>query len=284
MECSDVATVQPLKPVVKWVGGKRQLLPQLLPLMPDSVTIQRYFEPFLGGGAMLFANAPTQATVGDLNAELINLYQVVRDYPEALVETVLAYPNEKNFYLEIRAVDRVPEAYANLSPVERAARFLYLNRAGYNGLHRVNSKGQFNVPFGRYKNLNYDPANIRAVSAYLNSADITFAHAAYTDTIANAKAGDFVYFDPPYDPLSKTSSFTSYDSSGFATADQIALRDTCDALHDRGVRFMLSNSHTPLIRDLYADYDLQVVTARRAVNSDRTKRGAVEEVVVRNYG
>lgn len=232
---------------------------------------------------MLFGTRPARAVVGDLNADLLNLYHVVKDAPFKLLEVVTAYPNDKAFYLDIRSIDRDDDRFESLSDIERAARFLYLNRAGYNGLYRVNSKNQFNVPFGNYRRLNYGEQNILEVSRYLNTADISLLEAPYGVTIETAEPGDFVYFDPPYDPLSKTASFTSYDASGFSTDDQIALRDACDDLTRKGVNFLLSNSHTPLIRDLYSEYELTVVKARRSINSDGSKRGPVDEVLVRNY-
>lgn len=268
-----------MKPLLKWVGGKRQLLPAIHSMLPESY--DTYVEPFLGGGAVLFSLAPERARVNDLNTELITVYEVVRDDVDELIELLRGYPNESDFFYSMRALDRSPE-FAHLSRVERAARTIYLNKTCYNGLYRVNNAGQFNAPFGRYANPTIcDEPNLREVSAYLASHDVAFSNGDYAALEANE--GDFVYFDPPYDPVNPTSNFTGYQSGGFGRADQIRLKETCDALDARGVKFLLSNSATDFITELYADYRVETVKATRAVNSVASKRGKVNEVLVRNY-
>lgn len=272
-----------VKPLVKWVGGKRQLLPQIHAGLPAG-GFNHYFEPFLGGGAVLFSLLPAKATVNDLNSELINLYQVVRDDVDAIIELLATYPNDKDFFLELRAKDRDAAAWDAMTEVERAARTVYLNKTCYNGLYRVNAAGQFNSPFGKYaKPKICDEPTLRAVSEYLSSNQVTFHNGDYAAILKDAQEGDFVYFDPPYDPVNQTSSFTGYAAGGFNRSEQIRLKEACDSLDARGVNFMLSNSATEFIQDLYADYNVSIVGATRAINSVAHKRGKVDEVMVRNY-
>lgn len=272
-----------VKPLVKWVGGKRQLLPQIHAALPQD-GFGRYFEPFLGGGAVLFSLRPPAASVNDLNSELINLYEVTRDNVEELIALLATYPNEASFFYDMRGLDR-EAGFARLSRTERAARTVYLNKTCYNGLYRVNNAGQFNAPFGRYANPSIcDVDTLRGVSAYLNGNDIVFHNGDYSAILAEAAAGDFVYLDPPYDPVNPTSNFTGYQSGGFDRSNQIKLKETCDELDARGVRFLLSNSATDFIKELYGDYEVSIVGATRAINSVASKRGKVEEVLVRNYG
>lgn len=269
-------------PVVKWVGGKRQLLNDIEPLLPKRIAL--YCEPFVGGGAVLFARQPARAVVNDLNCDLINLYQVIRDQLDALIADLGRHVNTSDYFYRIRDLDRDPVRYQELSAVEKASRFLYLNKTCYNGLFRVNSSGAFNAPFGSYKNPNIvnEPV-LRAVSRYLNSARITFSSRDFQPVLEELPKGAFVYLDPPYDPLSETASFTSYSKGGFGRAEQIRLKECCDHLNERGIRFLLSNSATPFIRELYGGYHVSLVDARRAINSAGDRRGAVQEVLVRNY-
>lgn len=278
-----VASATGPKPILKWAGGKRQLLPAITAALPED-DFDRYYEPFLGGGAVLFHLEPERATVNDVNSELINLYVTVRDDVDGIISLLSSYPNDAEFFSHIRSLDREPQKFAALSAVERAARTVYLNRTCFNGLFRVNNAGQFNAPFGRYANPTIcDEPTLRAVSDYFNTADISFLHGDYKKAVAEATNADFVYFDPPYDPVNATSSFTGYAAGGFGRTEQIELKKLCDKLHSRGVRFMLSNSATPFITDLYADYDVSIVPATRAINSVGSKRGKVDEVLVSNY-
>lgn len=270
-------------PVVKWVGGKRQLLPQILPLIPKRMSA--YCEPFLGGGAVLFALQPRRALVNDLNQDLITVYRVIKENADALIEHLSRHENTPEYFYRIRDLDRDREAYAALSDVEKASRLLYLNKTCYNGLFRVNASGAFNSPYGHYRRPNIvNEQTIRGVSRYFNSCDITFFSEDFAAVLDRVPRGGFVYLDPPYDPVSDTASFTGYNRGGFGREEQVRLKACCDALTARGVSFLLSNSATPFIRELYSSYHVSIVQARRAVNSVASRRGAIEEVLVRNYG
>ena len=270
-------------PVVKWVGGKRQLLPQILPLIPKRMTA--YCEPFLGGGAVLFALQPRRALVNDLNQDLITVYRVIREDADALIDHLSRHENTPEYFYRIRDLDRDKDAYAALSDVEKASRLLYLNKTCYNGLFRVNASGAFNSPYGHYRRPNIvNEQTIRGVSRYFNTCDITFFSGDFAAVLEQVPKGGFVYLDPPYDPVSDTASFTGYNKGGFGREEQVRLKECCDALTARGVKFLLSNSATPFIRELYGSYRVSIVQARRAVNSVASRRGAIEEVLVRNYG
>ncbi len=268
------------KPFVKWVGGKTQLLPELAERVPDD--FGRYYEPFVGGGALFFRLQPQRACLTDINPDLVNLYTVIRDKVDELIEDLSQHVYEEAYFYQIRGADRTLE-YEKWSDVQRASRFIYLNKTCYNGLYRVNSKGQFNAPFGRYTNptiLNSD--NLYACHAVLQKAVIEVSD--FYAVRRRIRANDFVYFDPPYAPLSATAKFTSYTKNGFDAEMQYALRDLCRALDKRSVRFMLSNSSAPLILDLYAEFNIEFVYATRSINSNAGKRGKIPEVVVTNYG
>ena len=269
-------------PVVKWVGGKRQLLEEFEPLLPKRIA--SYCEPFLGGGALLFNLQPATAYVNDVNIELIQMYEVIRDNVEALISSLEKHKNESVYFYAVRDWDRNKEFYSSLSKIERASRILYLNKTCYNGLFRVNNAGEFNTPFGYYKNPNIINApTLRAVSAYFQNANIAFSSCDYAEVLEKIPKGTFVYLDPPYDPVSDTANFTGYAKGGFTREEQIRLRECCDKLTQRGIKFMLSNSSTDFIHEQYSKYNIITVNANRAINSVATKRGYVEEVVVRNY-
>lgn len=275
-----------IKPFVKWVGGKRQLLDEIYEYMPHD-GYSTYYEPFLGGGALFLSEQPKKAIVNDGNEELINAYKIIQSNVEELIEELKVHKeknNEDHFY-DVREWDRRP-GYEERSDVEKAARLIYLNKTCFNGLYRVNSSGFFNTPYGRYKDPNIvNEHGLRALNTYFNSADIKFITGDFEDSVKYIRSGAFVYFDPPYAPLSPTSNYTGYTSGGFGEEDQIRLRDLCDELHSRGVKFLLSNSNVPLIEKLYAnpDYRIEIVGAKRAINSNGKKRGEVEEVLIRNY-
>ncbi|MDR1397128.1 MAG: DNA adenine methylase [Desulfarculales bacterium] len=271
-----------LTPVLKWAGGKRRLLGSLIPLLPQRITA--YCEPFAGGGALLFQLQPATAFVNDINAELTGVYEVIKSDVEALITALQDFTNEAGAFYSVRDWDRDKEKYASLSAVKKAARILYLNKTCYNGLFRVNNAGEFNSPFGNYRkpNIVNAPA-LRAVSAYLNTAAVKLTSLDYAEVLKNLPQDAFVYLDPPYDPVSDTSSFTGYAKGGFTRDDQIRLRQSCDELNSRGLKFMLSNAATDFIKEQYAAYHISIVQAQRTINSDSAKRGGVEEVVVRNY-
>ena len=273
-----------LAPILKWVGGKRQLLNEINPLLPKRITT--YVEPFVGGGAVLFSLQPKKAIVNDFNKDLINVYKIVRDNPQELLDILKEHDknNSEDYYYEIRALDRF-ENYKNMSDLEKAARIIYLNKTCYNGLFRVNQAGQFNSPYGKYKNPNIinEPV-ILAMSNYFNDNNIKLMEGDYREALKNLRKGAFVYFDPPYMPISSSSSFTGYTENGFNEKDQEELKIECDKLNDRGINFMLSNSAHPYILELYKDYEITLVKARRSINSKGNKRGEINEVLVRNYG
>ena len=270
-------------PVVKWVGGKRQLLDIIRPLLPKRIT--SYCEPFLGGGAVLFSIQPSKAIVNDLNGDLITVYEIIRDDVDALIKDLKKHENTSQYFYTIRDMDRNKDIYQAMSKVEKASRLIYLNKTCFNGLFRVNSAGEFNSPFGNYKNPNIvnEPV-LRAVSKYLSLRKITFYNEDFAITLERIGKGAFVYLDPPYDPVSDTASFTGYNKGGFDRNEQIRLKECCDELTRRGIKFMLSNSATDFIKDLYKEYDISIVHAKRAINSDASKRGTIEEVLIRNYG
>lgn len=269
-------------PFVKWVGGKRQIISEIQSLLPKKIT--SYYEPFIGGGAVLFHIQPKRATINDLNAELINLYRVIKEQPLALIQDLARHRNEAEYYYQIRSLDRNKEQYALLSDVERASRIVFLNKTCYNGLFRVNNAGEFNTPFGRYKEPNIvNEITIKAVSAYLNQANVTILQGDFETSLQNIPRDAFVYFDPPYDPVSDSASFTGYTQGGFNRQEQIRLKRICDDLNKKKIKFLLSNSCTDFILDLYNDYQINEIRANRFINSNANKRGMVSEVLIRNY-
>ncbi|GAB6636284.1 DNA adenine methylase [Streptococcus uberis] len=274
---------QEAKPFTKWTGGKRQLIPQLREYLPEKYN--RYFEPFVGGGALLFELQPEQAVINDFNSELINAYKVIRDNPEELVSILKEHQlnNSKEYYLELRETDRNGKL-ETFSKIEKAARILYMLRVNFNGLYRVNSKGQFNVPYGRYKNPKIvDENNIYNVSHYLKSNEIEILNGDFEDSVRDASEGDLVYFDPPYIPLNKTSDFTSYTSDGFGMNEQIRLCELMHELTERGVKVILSNSSAPIVYEMYHGFNINTVKATRMINSIASKRGKINEVIITNF-
>lgn len=272
-----------LQPFTKWTGGKRQLLPVIRELMPK--TYNRYFEPFVGGGALFFDLAPKDAVINDFNAELINCYQQIKDNPQELIEILKVHQeyNSKEYYLDLRSADR-DERIDIMSEVQRAARILYMLRVDFNGLYRVNSKNQFNVPYGRYKNPKIvDEELISAISVYLNNNQLEIKTGDFEKAIVDVRTGDFVYFDPPYIPLSETSAFTSYTHEGFSFADQVRLRDAFKRLSDTGAYVMLSNSSSALVEELYKDFNIHYVEATRTNGAKSSSRGKISEIIVTNY-
>ena len=270
-------------PFLKWVGGKRQLIPEIRKRLPKGVINRPYYEPFVGGGALFFDLQPKCAIINDYNEELINVYRVIRDNPHELIEDLKKHGNTAEYFYEIRAIDRQPFFNA-LGKIERASRIIYLNKTCYNGLYRVNNAGEFNSPFGKYKNPNIinEPV-IKAVSKYLNSAKIQICNVDYQEILKDIPANSFVYLDPPYHPISESSNFTGYVQGGWNEKDQLRLRDVCNILNSKGVRFLLSNSASAFIKEIYSNYNIHVVQANRAINSDSSKRGQVNEFLISNY-
>jgi DNA adenine methylase len=278
-----------VRPFIKWAGGKTGLLPELLSLIPErfkSSAENTYFEPFVGSGALFFALNPSRpmpqkAVLSDCNAELINLYTVVRDNVEELIQNLGKHRFTESYFYKVRAQDRSADYWVR-SPLERASRFLFLNKTCFNGLYRVNSRGEFNVPYGDYDQPNLgDPINLRRCSEVLKSVELCVG--SFQDVGTIAKGGDFVYFDPPYVPLSTTSSFTSYTKEGFGPKEQEQLVTLCQDLDRNGVLFLLSNSDSEITRALYKGFELRSVMAARAINSRGAGRGKISELLVSNY-
>jgi DNA adenine methylase len=264
-------------PVVKWVGGKTKLLDELLARMP--ARFGRYFEPFCGGAALFFRVAPARAVLADSNADLIGLYGALRGDVDAVIRRLQHHraAHDEAHYYAMR--ERWNDRDRTWSSAERAAAFIYLNKTCFNGLWRVNRAGAFNVPIGRYTDPPICvPDALHAAHAVLARAELRCAD--YRTAVADAERGDFVYFDPPYDPVTTTSSFTSYTADAFGADDQRELAQTARELVARGCRVMLSNSDTPFVRSLYKGFTIDRVKCARAINSNAAKRGEVDEVIV----
>lgn len=267
----------PARPFIKWAGGKRRLLEQYSPFLPNPTEFNYYFEPFLGGGAVFFHLKPAKAFLADLNADLINCYRTVRDHPEELINALSKHKTSEQYFYKVREL--VPE---NLTPLERASRFIYLNKTCYNGLYRVNKQGQFNVPYGRYKKpLICDAEVIHIASESLKSVQLNVS--SFEKTVEKAQKRDFIYLDPPYVPLSSTASFTSYTSSNFTEHDQMKLAQLVRVLDKRGCLVMISNSDTKLVRTLYQGFSIVTVHCPRSINSNPFARGTVTELLIKNY-
>ncbi len=274
------------QPFVKWVGGKRGLLSQIIPLIPKE--FNNYFEPFVGGGALFFELYSLGLLKGkkvylfDINSELINAYNVVKNNPFELIKNLqeLKEKHSKEHYYDVRAWDK-EDNFLQRSETERAARFIYLNKTCFNGLYRVNSKGYHNVPMGHYKNPNIcDELVIHNASEALQKA--TILNASYKDVIKYASKNDFVYFDPPYYPLTTTSSFTSYSEFSFLDKEQIELFKVFKKLDKKECKVAHSNSDTQFIKNLYSKFHIEEMQANRFINSKSSGRGKISEILVRN--
>ena len=275
------------QPFVKWVGGKRGLLEQILSLFPKK--FNDYYEPFVGGGAVFFELYAKgilknkKVILSDINGELVNTYNVIKNNPFELIAKLEKYKEQhsKEFYYQIRELDR-KEDYNNLSNLEKATRFIYLNKTCFNGLYRVNKKGYFNTPIGNYKNPNIADRNV-ILSASEALQNVTIKHQSFKEVLKEVKKDDLVYFDPPYYPLNNTSNFTSYDSNCFLENEQFELFEVFDRLSDCGIKALESNSDTKFIKDLYKDYNIKIVNANRFINSKSSGRGRITEVLIRSY-
>ena len=272
------------KPFVKWAGGKRQIIDKLKMYVPDE--FDTYYEPFVGGGALLFELSPKKAVINDSNKELMNVYEVLCDEDKfkKMCSVLNSYEVKHNeeFYYDIRNKDRNKNTFNRLSDYTRAARTIYLNKSCFNGLYRVNSKNEFNVPFGKKTKVNtYEGGNLITVSNYLTMNDIKMLSTDFENAVKDAKKGDFVYFDPPYD--SDTGTFNSYTEEGFGKKQQRRLARVFKELDEKGVYVMLSNHNTTLINELYKDYNIHVIEAKRNINANGKKRGKVEELIITNF-
>lgn len=272
------------KPFVKWAGGKRQIIDKLKKYVPDE--FDTYYEPFVGGGALLFELSPKKAVINDYNQELMNVFNCIKDEDKFVkmcneLNHYEASHSEK-FYFEIRNKDRDKAKFNKMVDYKRAARTIYLNKACFNGLYRVNSRNEFNVPFNKKDKINtYDGQNLGIIHAYFNFNDVKMLNTDFEEAVKDAKKGDFVYFDPPYD--SDKEIFTSYTETGFGKDEQKRLSDVFKELDRRGCYVMLSNHNTELINELYKDYHINVIEAKRNINANGKKRGKVEEVIITNY-
>ena len=270
-----------LKPFVKWVGGKGSSVERLLKLMPEHVTT--YVEPFIGSGAMFFSVNFDKALINDANTELMLTYEVIRDRVFELEMYLSSLIYDKNLYETIRNWDREKD-FLQKDKVERAARLIYLMKTCFNGLYRVNKKGFFNTPFGRYNQVQIcDSKTLNAVSSYLNAKKVEIFNDDYEKLLDKIEKGSFVYLDPPYFPVSKTANFTSYQSGKFCNSEQVRLRNFCVKLHEKGVLFMLSNSDVEEAHELYKGFNIHVLEVLRKINSNTAKRNAVNELAITNY-
>jgi len=271
---TTTTTWQAPKPFVKWAGGKRKIVPLIRELMPKHFAT--YHEPFVGGGALFFDLMPKHAELSDINKKLITAYRAIRDDVEGVIRAMKPLKYELKTYMRVR--ERNFEAG---TPTQRAAEFIYCNKTGFNGMYRENRDGQFNIPFGRYENPTIcDAANLRAVARALKG--VVLQDEAFGRVLKRAKKGDFVYFDPPYAPVSKTSDFTAFSKEGFGDDDQKHLRDVALELKKQGVAVVVSNSSAPIIRELYGrrEFKIREISAARAINSVAEKRGNVTELLI----
>lgn len=270
-----------VKPFLKWAGGKRRMLVDIRSCVPEK--FGRYYEPFVGAGALLFDLQPEEAVINDINKELMNVYRVIQSDVEGLIEDLKKHRNEKDYYYKIRDLDLSGD-YKRMSDLGKASRIIYLNKTCFNGLFRVNKEGHFNVPFGKYSRPNIvNERTLRGVSHYFRENRVKMLTADFAEAVDGAGNGDFIYLDSPYDPLSTTSYFTSYSLDGFSRRDQIRLRDLFVDLDRRGALVLMSNSATPFIKDMYHDFHITFSSASRVINADGSKRGRIDEVLVTNY-
>lgn len=266
-------------PFLKWAGGKRQLIPQMDRYFP--ISFNKYIEPFVGGGAIFFHLCPKNAILIDSNKDLIKCYEIIKKSVFELIESLQKHKNESEYYYRIRNVDRNLEEFEKWSDVEKASRIIYMNRCCYNGLYRVNSKGQFNVPFGKYKNPKFcDSENLIAVHEALKNTELV--HGDFEICLNYAEKNDFIYLDPPYHPLSNTANFTSYTAETFGKDSQKKLFEIFKKLDERGCKLLLSNSYNDFIINLYKEYEKIILNANRAINCDANKRGYIKEVLILN--
>ena len=273
------------KPFVKWAGGKRQIIDKLLKLVPEEYNT--YYEPFVGGGALLFELSPKKAVINDSNTELMNVYQTIasdKGFEDTLkLLNNYEHKHSEKFFYQIRNLDKDKEKFSKLSNIEHAARTIYLNKSCFNGLYRVNKKGEFNVPFNKKLKVNtYDSQNMTLAYVYFQTNEVKMLNCDFEEAVKTAQKGDFIYFDPPYDSENQDT-FNSYTEEGFGKDAQVRLAKVYKELSNKGCYVMLSNHNTTLINELYKDFNIHIITAKRNINSKGEKRGKVEEVIITNY-
>jgi len=276
-----------IKPYLKWAGGKRQLLEEIKKYLPKGINNYTYYEPFIGAGALFFELQPKKAVINDFNEQLILTYKVIKENVDDLIILLKKYQkkNMEEYYYEIRNIDRNIAKFNMLSNIEKAARLIFLNKTCFNGLYRVNSQGLFNVPYGKYKNPTIcQEIVLRQINNYLNSNEICVLNSDFEQAVSTAYKKAFIYFDPPYHSPDKTN-FTGYQANGFDDDEQERLRNVMIKMTNRGVKCLLSNSDTEFIRELYKHdlFEIISVQAKRAINSDSAGRGAVNEVLIKNW-
>jgi DNA adenine methylase len=277
----------PIKPYLKWAWVKRQLLPEIRQCIPKNINSYTYYEPFVGAGAVFFELRPKKAVINDFNSQLILTYKVIKENVDGLIKLLKEYKdkNDEKFFYEIRNIDRDNVKFAKLTDTEKAARLIFLNKTCFNGLYRVNSRGLFNVPYGKNKNpAIYEEMVLRQISEYLNTNEIDILNTDFEDAVSTAGKNSFIYFDPPYYSPDKVK-FTAYQAGGFGEGEQERLRNVMIRMTNRGVKCLLSNSDTDYIRQLYSYnfFTIVSVQAKRSINADSAGRGQVNEVLVKNW-
>ncbi len=283
MKAGDACMEFRTSPFVKWAGGKTQLLSRLKARLPERY--ERYYEPFVGGGALLLEIQPERAVISDTNAQLINVYRQLKQDADAVIRAVNdldRVPCDRERYYAVR--DRYNERIAQRRlDAECAALMIWLNKHCYNGLYRVNARGRFNVPYNnRRTGASVSGENLRNIGRYLRQCEVEIRQEDFETACADLQRGDFVYFDSPYVPLNDTANFTDYTKDGFSPADHRRLADLFRSLAGKGVKAMLSNHDVPLVRELYRGFPMQRVSVRRQINRDASRRSG-EEVIITNY-
>jgi DNA adenine methylase len=274
-----------IKPCLKWAGGKRQLLAEIMKHIPKGVNSYTYYEPFIGAGAVFFELQPKKAVINDFNSQLILTYSVIKENIEELIKLLKTYKNDKEYFYEIRNLDRDAIKFNKLTDAEKAARLIFLNKTCYNGLYRVNSQGLFNVPYGKYKNPTIcEEIVLRQINEYLNNNKVVILNNDFEFAVLSADKDSFIYFDPPYHSPGKTN-FTGYQADGFGEKEQERLRNVMIEMTNRGAKCLLSNADTDYIRELYSHDYFKIISvqAKRSINSDSAGRGNVNEVLIKNW-
>ena len=272
-----------IQPFVAWAGGKQQLLPEIRKEIKRAGNFTTYYEPFVGGGSVLFDLLPKRAVINDYNAELINAYRVIITNAESLIAQLKTLENTAEEYYRIRALDRAP-GYQQLSKVKKAARFIYLNKTCFNALYRVNRQGYFNTAYGKREKVQIVQAdNLRKISQYFNSNDIRFYSGDFANILDNVEPDSLMYIDPPYVPENEIANFTRYTNNQFRESDQRRLAEQCQQLDRTGVKFIASNSDTPMVRELYRGFNFYHVSARRFINVKGAGRNRIAELLITNF-
>jgi len=281
-----------MEPILKWAGGKRLLIPEIIKLIDFELLKnnknRKYYEPFIGGGALCFFLEFPNAVINDFNREVINVYQVIKKSPKKLINELnklkKSFELDRNNYYKVRVWDRDKDFYNSLTPVQRAARTMFLNKTCYNGLYRVNSKGEFNVPMGSYKSIDIvNKEKIEALHKYLSKNKVEIRNEDFFDSVKDAQKDDVIYFDPPYDY--DPQGFTAYNSAGFSKEDTKRLRDLCNALIEKGCYVIVSNNDTKYVNDLFSGdyYEIHHIFAHRFINCNGKKRNQAKEVIICGY-